>query len=60
MHMSRYIWVRLPIAQAEAAANACDLIRDSLEAGDSQKREAAVYARATATIQTAINKSRSK
>ena len=51
--MSRYVVVRFPIAQAAAAANACDLIRDSHEAGN-ENREAAIYKRACETIQAAI------
>ena len=37
---------RKTVAKAQAASNACDLIRDSLEADGQQKREAAVLARA--------------
>ncbi|HET9893258.1 MAG TPA: hypothetical protein VFQ42_22460 [Mycobacterium sp.] len=44
--MTRYITVRLTIAQAEAASNACDLIRDSYDA-DRNKREAAQRRRST-------------
>lgn len=53
----RYVTVRLTAAQAFAAANACDLIRDNYES-DNNKREAAVYERAAATIQTAIDEAR--
>ena len=42
--------IRLTIAQAQAASNACDLIRDSLEADD-KKREAALYGRASAVLE---------
>lgn len=42
--MSRYVTVRLTVAQAAAACNACDLIRDQLEA-DGYKREAMLYER---------------
>lgn len=41
--------IRLTVAQAQAACNACDLIRDQLEA-DGQKREAALYRRASETL----------
>lgn len=51
--MSRYITVRLTVEQAEAAENACDLIRDSLEA-DGRKRQAALYRRACAALQRAL------
>lgn len=47
--MSRYVVVRLTREQAQAASNACDLIRDQLEA-DGQKREAALYGRASETL----------
>lgn len=42
--MSRYVTIRLTTAQARAASNACDLIRDQLEASE-QRREAALYER---------------
>ena len=48
--MARYITVRLTEAQLDAAINACDLIRDSHEAGG-EKREAAKYARTVNTLQ---------
>lgn len=41
--------IRLTITQAQAASNACDLIRDQLEA-DGNKREAALYRRASITL----------
>lgn len=44
--MTRYVTIRLTVAQAQAASNACDLIRDQLEA-DGQRREAALYRRAS-------------
>jgi hypothetical protein len=47
--VSRYVTVRMTVAQAQAASNACDLIRDQLEA-DGQKREAALYERASETL----------
>lgn len=47
--MSGYVTVRLTRAQAQAASNACDLIRDSLEA-EGRKREAALYERASKTL----------
>ncbi len=47
--MSRYVLVRLTVAQAQAASNACDLIRDQFEA-DSNKREAALYQRASEAL----------
>lgn len=54
--MSRYITIRLTLAQAQAACNAADLIRDQLEASGNagEAREAALYARASAAIDTAI------
>ncbi len=50
--MSRYVLVRLTVEQAQAASNACDLIRDSLEA-DGKKREAALYLRAAIALDQA-------
>lgn len=47
--MSRYVTVRLTREQAQAASNACDLIRDQYEA-DGNKREAALYERASKTL----------
>lgn len=47
--MSRYVTVRLTREQAQAASNACDLIRDQYEA-DGNRREAALYARASETL----------
>ena len=44
--MTRYVTLRLTREQAQAASNACDLIRDQLEA-DGQRREAALYKRAS-------------
>lgn len=41
--------VRLTVTQAQAASNACDLIRDQLEA-DGNKREAALYRRASIAL----------
>jgi hypothetical protein len=43
--VSRYVTIRLTVEQAQAAINACDLIRDQYEA-DGQKREASMYRRA--------------
>lgn len=43
----------MTLAQAQAALNASDLIRDEYEASG-RKGEAAVYRRATETIQRAI------
>lgn len=57
--MTRYITVRLTLAQAEAACNATDLIRDQHEASGADKREAALYRRASDTIAKAISKARS-
>ena len=55
--MTRYIVVRLTHAQAQAACNASDLIRDQYEAaGD--KHEAALYGRASDTIADAIKSKR--
>lgn len=51
--MTRYITVRLTLAQAQAACNAADVVRDQLEA-DGDKREASLYARASDTIGNAI------
>ena len=53
--MSRYVTVRLTVAQAQAALNACDLIRDSYEA-NGEKREAAQYRRACVAIGKAVNR----
>jgi len=53
--VSRYVTVRLTVAQAQAAYNACDLIRDSCEA-DGNKREAAIHKRASETIGKAVNR----
>lgn len=47
--MSRYVLIRLTVAQAQAASNACDLIRDQLEA-DGNKHEAALYQRASVAL----------
>lgn len=47
--MSSYVTVRLTVAQAQAASNACDLIRDQLEA-DGNRREAALYGRASEAL----------
>lgn len=52
--MSRYVTVHMTLAQAYAAMNASDLIRDQYEAGG-QRGEAAVYRRATERIQRAID-----
>lgn len=43
--MTRYVTIRMTAAQAAAASNACDLIRDQLQA-DGRTREAALYGRA--------------
>lgn len=55
--MTRYVVVRLTLAQAQAACNAADLVRDQHEA-DGDKREAAIYARASDAIDRAINRER--
>jgi hypothetical protein len=47
--VTRYMMIRLTAAQARAASNACDLIRDQLEA-DGKKREAALYERASGAL----------
>ena len=52
--MSRYVTVRMTVAQAQAAANACDLIRDAHDASGEQKRETSLYQRACETLQRAI------
>lgn len=52
--MSRYVTIRLTIAQAQAACNAADLIRDDYEAGGSNVREAALYERTSHAIAAAI------
>jgi len=44
--MTRYVTVRLTVPQAQAASNACDLIRDQLEA-DGRAHEASLYRRAS-------------
>lgn len=51
--MTRYVTIRLTLAQAAAASNACDLIRNQYEA-DGDKREAALYERAGTTIDKVI------
>lgn len=53
--MSRYITIRLTLAQAEAACNATDLIADEHRA-DGRKRGALLYQRASDIIGAAINK----
>jgi hypothetical protein len=53
--MSRYITIRMTVEQAQAACNACDLIRDSYEA-DNNRREAAVYGRASRTLDAAVKR----
>ncbi|HEY1814847.1 MAG TPA: hypothetical protein VGG74_21015 [Kofleriaceae bacterium] len=55
--MSRYVVVRLTFEQAEAAANACDLIRDSHEASGN-RRDAAIYRRAYETLERALDTQR--
>lgn len=57
--MTRYVMIRLTIAQAQAASNACDLIRDSLEA-DGQKREAALYGRASEALERGVPREQRK
>lgn len=47
--------IRLTLAQAQAASNACDLIADSLRADDC-KREASLYQRASVALDAAIAK----
>jgi len=51
--VTRYVTVRLTREQAQAASNACDLIRDQLEADD-QRREAALYQRACVALDQVI------
>lgn len=52
--VSRYVMIRLTVAQAQAASNACDLIRDQLEA-DGNKRDAALYERASVALSVRID-----
>jgi hypothetical protein len=47
--MTRYVTIRMTREQAQAASNACDLIRDQLEA-DGNKRESALYQRASIAL----------
>lgn len=47
--MTRYVTIRMTREQAQAASNACDLIAESLRA-DGDKRETAIYARASVTL----------
>ena len=54
--MSRYVTVRMTAEQAQAAYNACDLIRDQYEASGEHKREAALYKRASETIGKAVKR----
>lgn len=53
--MSCGVTVRMTIEQAQAACNACDLIRDSYEA-DNNRREAAIYERASRTLGAAVKR----
>lgn len=53
--MTRYVTVRLTLAQAMTAANACDLMRDSCEA-DGKKHEAACYRRTYEAIDVAMRR----
>jgi hypothetical protein len=53
--MARYVIVRLTVPQALAAANACDMVRDSLDADD-RKRDAACYRRASDIISREASK----
>lgn len=53
--VTRHITVRLTLAQAMAASNACDLIRDSCEA-DGKRREAGTYRRAFEAIDRALQR----
>ncbi len=47
--MTRYVIVRMTSAQAAAASNACDLIRDQLDA-DGRRREAQLFRRASEVL----------
>lgn len=51
--MSRYVTIRMTVEQAQAAYNACDLIRDSYEA-DNNRREAAIYGRASRVLERVL------
>lgn len=46
--MTRYVTIRMTREQAQAASNACDSLR-----ADGDKREAAIYARASVTLDQA-------
>jgi hypothetical protein len=54
--MTRYVTVRLTIAQAKSASNACDLIANSLHADGVNKREMQLYERTGAAIDEALRK----
>lgn len=56
--VARYVTIRLTAAQAAAAINACDLIRDQLEADGGDRRESAQYLRAGVAIEVGITESR--
>lgn len=49
--MRRYVTIRLTVAQAQAAINACDLMRSQLEADGGDKREVGMYRRATQALE---------
>lgn len=54
--MARYVIVRMTVEQAQAAANACDLIRDEYDASGEHKREAGLYQRAGERLQRALSR----
>ncbi len=56
--MARYVTIRLTQAQAHAASNACDLIRNQIDADGDNKRESACYQRASDAIDLGIASSR--
>lgn len=53
--VSRYVTIRMTVEQAQAACNACDLIRDAHEAS-SDRRQAAIYKRACQTLDAAVRR----
>jgi hypothetical protein len=57
--VKRHITIRLTQAQANAASNACDLIRDQLEA-DGRRREAAVYQRTSDVLDVFLREFRAR
>lgn len=54
--MARYVTVRLTVAQAQAASNACDLMADQLHADGVDKQQMSLYERAGAAIDEAMRK----